>query len=131
MGVLPIMVGFSDKTATYASAEQIFLAHAVHCIRPWHRRFETSIRKNLLTKQKRETGFYVKFIDTELLRGAAKDRAAYYATALGSGGSPAWMTPNEVRALEEMDAIDGGDELPAPTNLPAPPADAGASNGTP
>jgi phage portal protein BeeE len=78
-----------------------------------------------------QAGFYVKFIDTELLRGAAADRAAYYATALGSGGSPAWMTPNEVRALEEMDAIDGGDELPAPTNLPAPPADAGASNGTP
>jgi hypothetical protein len=51
------------------------------------------------------------------MRGAAKDRAEYYAKALGSGGSPAWMTQNEVREDDGLDPLDGGDELPRPTNV--------------
>src|SRR5581483_496913 len=43
MGVLPIMVGHYDKNSTYASAEQMFLAHAVYTARPWHRRIEKAI----------------------------------------------------------------------------------------
>ena len=63
-------------------------------------------------------GYYTKFIPNGLLRGASKDRSEFYATALGSGGhGTAWMTTNEVRALEEMNPIDGGDELPAPPEL--------------
>ncbi|MDO8293043.1 MAG: hypothetical protein Q7T29_09310 [Gallionella sp.] len=42
-----------------------------------------------------------------LLRGSAKDRAEYYAKALGAGGSPAWMAQDEVRALEEMNPMGG------------------------
>lgn len=137
MGVMPIMVGASDKTATYASAEQMFLAHAVHCIRPWHRRFEASIQRNLLTKTERAEGIYVKFLDGELLRGAAKDRAEYYAKALGAGGSPAWLTQNDVRELEDMDKDPDpqSDKLARPTTAstgnPAIADSQGAPNGTP
>lgn len=116
-GVMPIMVGFTDKTATYASAEQMFLAHAVHTVRPWHRRFEASIRRNLLTSEERAEGFYPKFVDTELLRGAAKDRAEFYARALGAGGAPAWMEVNEVRAFEDMDEVEWGDGQPVPPSV--------------
>ena len=116
-GVLPIMVGYSDKTATYASAEQMFIAHAVHTIRPWHRRVEASARVALLTPEERRSGLYLKYQDNELLRGAAKDRAEYYAKALGSGGAKGWMTQNDVRACEDMDRSDDpkADELPQPT----------------
>lgn len=117
-GVMPIMVGFSDKASTYASAEQMFLAHAVHTVRPWHRRFEASIKRNLLTDAERAAGLYPKFLDAELLRGAAKDRAEFYARALGAGGSPAWMEINEVRGFEDMDEVDWGNGQPKP---PAPP----------
>lgn len=112
-GVLPIMVGYSDKTATYASAEQMFLAHAVHTARPWHRRFEASISKSLLTKRDRENGIYPKFIDAELLRGAAKDRAQYYQMGISAG----WLTRNEAREWEELNPIDGLSEPLAPLNM--------------
>ncbi len=121
MGVLPIVIGHSDKTQTYASAEQMFLAHNVHTIRPWHRRWEASGARALLTEKEIRQGYYLKFFDAELLRGAAKDRGDFYAQALGAGGSPAWLTPNDIRGFEDMDPIDGGDELPKPPGSAAPP----------
>lgn len=122
-GVMPIMVGYSDKAATYASAEQMFLSHVVHTLSPWYARIENSADVHLLTKKDRADGLYFKFVAAGLLRGAAKDRAEYYAKALGSGGSPGWMTPDEVRALEELNPM-GGDagKLP-PGSSGQPPAE--------
>lgn len=113
-GVMPIMVGHADKTATYASAEQMFLAHVVHTLAPWYQRIEQSADVNLLSEQELRDGYYTKFVPNALMRGAAADRASFYSQALGSGGHPAWMTANEVRALEEMDRIEGGDDLAKP-----------------
>jgi HK97 family phage portal protein len=110
--VMPIMVGQSDKTATYASAEQMFLAHVVHTLMPWYERIEQSADVNLLTPAERAGGLYTKFSPNALMRGAAKDRAEFYAKALGAGGTPAWMTQDEVRSLEELDPRGGSaDEL--------------------
>lgn len=120
--VMPIMVGYSDKSATYASAEQMFLAHVVHTLGPWYERIEQSAEVNLLTEQDVRDGHYVKFVVNGLLRGASKDRSEYYAKALGAGGSPAWMTQDEVRALDDLNPM-GGDaaRLPVATNVPTPP----------
>lgn len=115
--VLPIMVGYTDKTSTYASAEQMFLAHVVHTLGPWYERIDQSADVNLLTDADRRAGYYSHFIVAGLLRGAHKDRAEYYAKALGAGGSPAWMTQDEVRGLEELNPKGGdADRLPVPTN---------------
>ena len=112
-GVMPIMIGQSDKAATYASAEQMFLAHVVHTLMPWYERIEQSADVALLSEADRVAGYYTKFNPNALMRGAAKDRGEFYAKALGAGGhGTAWMTPNEVRALEEMDPITGGETLP-------------------
>lgn len=117
--VMPIMAGYSDKAATYASAEQMFLAHVVHTLSPWYERIEQSAECHLLTDAEVEAGYFVKFNAAGLMRGSHKDRSEYFAKALGSGGSPAWMTPDEVRALEELNPM-GGDAamLPKPTNVP-------------
>ena len=125
MDVAPIMVFQSDKATTYASAEAMFQAHVVHTLAPWWERIEQSIDCNLLTEADDRAGVYAKFLGQGLLRGSMKDRADYFAKALGSGGSPAWMTQDEVRGLEEMNPM-GGDaaKLPIATNLPKPaPAD--------
>ncbi len=127
MGVMPIMVFSSDKAATYASAEAMFQAHVVHTLAAWWERLEQSIDCNLLTEQDELDGLYAKFMGNGLMRGSMKDRADYYAKALGSGGSPAWMSQDEVRALEELNPM-GGDAqlLPVATNVPRAPAPAPA-----
>lgn len=125
MGVMPIMVFSSDKAATYASAEAMFQAHVVHTLAAWWERIEQSIDCNLLSERDDEQGVYAKFVGQGLMRGSMKDRADYFAKALGSGGSPAWMTQDEVRRMEEMNPM-GGDaaKLPIATNVPTPqPAD--------
>ncbi len=122
-GVLPIMIGYSDKTATYASAEQMFIAHVVHTMTPWYSLLEQSADLFLLSEQERASGYYTKFNVNAMMRGAAKDRGDFYSKALGAGGhGTAYMTPNDVRALEDMDPIEGGDTLPVG-------AQAGATNG--
>ena len=122
MRVSPIMVGYSDKATTYASAEQMFLAHVVHTLSPWYTRIEQSADRNLLTERERKSGLYFNFNANGLMRGAAKDRAEYYARALGSGGHPGWMTPDEVRGLEDMNPRGGSaDDLPPGANTPKDP----------
>lgn len=41
-----------------------------------------------------------------MMRGDFKDQAENHAKALGAGGTPAWMTQNEVRAELGMNPID-------------------------
>lgn len=131
--VLPIMIGHYDKSATFASAEQMFLAHVVHTLGPWYARLEQSADARLLTDKERAAGLYFKFLPQALMRGAHKDRAEYFAKALGAGGSPAWMTQDEVRQLDELNPLGGaaaslreptnvGSKAPATTDTP----DAGA-----
>lgn len=119
-GVMPLMVGMADKTATYASAEQFFLAHVIHTLTPWYERLEHSADVNLLTPQELDDGYYTKFNANALMRGASADRANYFKAALGVGGGKGWMTQNEVRDLEDQDRSDDpeADQLPQP---PAPP----------
>lgn len=123
MRVFPIMIGHTgDKANTFASAEQMFLAHVVHTISPWYQRIEQSVECQLLTEKELDEGYFVKFTAAGLLRGSHKDRAEFYSRGLGAGGSPAWMTQDEVRALEDMNPM-GGDAavLPQPTALAGQP----------
>lgn len=119
MRVFPIMIGHSgDKANTFASAEQMFLAHVVHTLSPWYVRIEQSGECQLLTDKELDQGYFIKFNAAGLLRGSHKDRSEYYAKALGAGGTKGWMTQNDVRELEDLNPIDDpeADRLPQPTN---------------
>jgi phage portal protein BeeE len=108
----------------------MFLAHVVHTLSPWYQRIEQSADVNLLSEAELDEGYYTKFIPNALMKGAAKDRAEFYAKALGLGGGKGWMTQNDVRALEELDRSDDpeADKLPQQitkqptTNPPSDPA---------
>ena len=113
--VFPQMLMQADKSSTYAGAEQFFLNHVIHSLGPWFARFEQTFQRDVLRGQNVECEFVV----DGLLRGAAKDRAEYFAKALGSGGAPAWLTPNEVRRMENRNPVAGGDELPKPVAMSA------------
>jgi HK97 family phage portal protein len=115
--VLPPMVGHSGQAMTFASAEQIFLAHVIHTLMPWIVRIEQSIDNDLLDGDE-DAEFFAKFNVNSLLRGAHKDRGEYYAKALGAGGAPAWMTQDEIRYEEDLNAMGGeAAKLPKPTNV--------------
>jgi HK97 family phage portal protein len=102
---LPLMIGHSDKTQTFASAEQMFLAHTVHTLMPWYERIEQSADVNLLTDQDWQDGVYAKFVPNGLMRGAAKDRAEYYSKMWQMGA----LNANEIRELEENNPYLGGE----------------------
>jgi HK97 family phage portal protein len=120
-GVFPMIVFHSDKTSTFASSESFFEANNKLTLSRWYRRVEISANVNLLTQAERRAGMYFKFNANALMRGSSKDRAEYYARALGSGGHPGWMSPDEVRELEEMQVRGGdADNLPTPLNRPTP-----------
>lgn len=110
MRVFPQMIGSTDKTTTFASAESFFLAHVVYSISPWTERWEEVIWRDLLDG---DVDLYAKFNITSLLRGDAKTRAEFYASAIVNG----WMTRNEVRALEEMNPLPGLSEPLIPLNM--------------
>lgn len=127
--VLPIMVGYSDKTATYASAEQMFIAHSTYTLGPWYKRLEDSAKKFLLTEQDRAAGIYPKFFAQGLMRGAVKDRGEYYRALYAIGA----LNPNEIRELEDRNPYEGGDQYRVPMNTEdpnAPKGDQGNANGT-
>ncbi len=118
-GVLPIMVGRSDKASTYASAEQMFLQHAVHTLGPWYACLEKSASRWLLSDEERRDGYYFKFNVNGLMRGAAMDRAEFYTRLYGVGA----LSPNDIRELEDMNPYEGGDEYRVPLNMAEPGTD--------
>lgn len=118
--VMPIMVGYSDKAATYASAEQMFIAHVTHTLGPWYARIEQSADRALLTDAQRRQGLYFRFVVQGLMRGSSAERGDYY-TKLYQVGA---LSPNEIRELEERNPYEGGDEYRVPLNMQQPGATA-------
>lgn len=107
--VPPVLIGHPDKSATYASVEQFMISFVQHTIRPWVVRIEQSINKNLLSEADQEK-FFSKFKVEGLLRGDTRTRYQAYSLARQAR----WMSVNEIRALEDMDPIEGGDEYENP-----------------
>lgn len=114
--VFPQLIGYADKTATYASAEQFFTAHVVHSLGPWIERWEQALTRDLLTDNEVDAGFYPKFAVAGLLRGDAASRSTYYKNGIVDG----WLTRNEARRLEDFDPLDGLDEPLQPMNMITP-----------
>jgi HK97 family phage portal protein len=109
--VPPVMLGMDDRTTTYASAEQFFLAFSKFTLLPWCRRIEGSIYRDLLTVGERGR-YYPKFNMAGLERGDLKSRFESYRVGIAAG----FMNRNEARDLEEWNRADGLDEFLVPLN---------------
>lgn len=109
-GVFPIMVGHSDKTATFASSEAFFSAHLIHCLAPWHEAWAQRFDEMLLDG----AGPLFTEFDTRYMRaGSIKDRALYARTMIEMG----LLNANEYRDEEGRDPRPGGDEYLKPMNM--------------
>lgn len=113
MRVMPIMAMESDKAATYASAEQMFIAHLVHTLLPWFERIEQSADVFLLSDEERAQGYYTLMDPAGMLRGSLKDTAEYISRLTERGV----LTRNEGRELLDLNPLDGLDEPLTPANM--------------
>lgn len=104
-GVPPHMVGHTEKTTSWGTGlEQQTLGFQKFTLRRRLKRIEQALEKQLLTPADRSAGVTIEFNLEGLLRGDSKARASFYQSALTNG----WMTINEVRALENMPPVEGG-----------------------
>ena len=91
-------------------------------------RIEDRINTFIVPRVTRTANAYVEFNIEEKLQGDFEEQAAILST---SAGAP-WMTRNEVRALRNLPALAGGDELVVPLNVltggQASPRDSGEQN---
>ena len=119
-GVPPHLIGDTEKATSWGTGiEQQNIGFLTFTLGPIIKCWEQAITRDCLTPTEART-LYPHFVTGGFMRATSKDRAEYYAKALGSGGSPAWMTPNEIRALEDLNPIEGGDALPIPSqSVPA------------
>lgn len=100
-----VLIGHPSKASTFASAEQFFLSFAKNTILPWVVKLEQSANKHLLLTETERKTYFVEFNMAGLLRGDTKSRFEAYAIARQNK----WMNANEVRALENMNPIEGGE----------------------
>lgn len=110
-GVPPHMVGHTSKSTSWGSGiEEQTLGFVKFTLRDILKGLEQEVNRKLL----RSARFYCKFNLDALLRADSKGRAEFYKAALGGTQNPGFMTVNEVRALENLPPVDGGDALHAP-----------------
>lgn len=112
-GVPPPMIGHTDKASSWASSsEQMNLWFLQYGLGSWLKRFEDAIRYQLLPPGEQMDTF-AKFSVEGLLRADTQGRREFYASALKHG----WMSINEVRELEDLAPIDGGDVYTVQSSL--------------
>lgn len=109
--VPPFMVGHADKQSSWASSvEGMNLQFLTNTLRPLLVNIEQEISRCLLDG---DEDLFAEFSVEGLLRADSAGRAAYYTTALQNG----WMSRNDVRRLENMPPIEGGELYTVQLNL--------------
>lgn len=121
--VPPHMIGDTEKSTSWGTGiEQQQIGYLTFTIQPWLTVWEHGIKRCLIANPKR---FYVKFKVEGLLRGDSAGRSTFYQKMHGVGS----LSSNDIRALEDMDPVDGGNTYYVPSNyvpLGTLPADIGA-----
>lgn len=105
-GVPPHMIGHTENSTSWGTGlEQQTLGFQKFTLRKRLERIEQALQKQLLSRADRQNGITIEFNVEGLLRGDSAARSNFYQSALQNG----WMTINEVRALENMPPVTGGD----------------------
>ena len=112
--VPPHMVGDLEKSS-FSNIEQMSLEFVKYTLDPWVVRWEQSLARALLTKEEKKEYFF-RFNVDGLLRGDYSSRMQGYSVGIQNG----FMSPNDVRELEDMDLIPeerGGDKYMVNGNM--------------
>lgn len=126
--VNPTMIGQNDG-ANYSNVREFRKMLYGDTLGPLVAQIEGRINTFLIPRMGMDRRkFYVEFNINEKLQGNFEEQAA---SMQSSTGAP-WMTRNEARAMQNLPALDGGDELITPLNVlvggQASPSDSGSQN---
>ena len=123
----PTMVGVLDN-ANYSNVREFRRMLYGDSLGPVLAMIEDRINTFLLPRLNAAPTEYVEFNLDEKLQGSFEEQNQAMQSAIGAP----WMTRNEGRALRNMPAIDGGDDLITPLNVlvggQASPVDSGTQN---
>ena len=97
--VPPHMIGDLEHS-TFSNIEQQSLEFVTYSLQPWLVRWEQGIHRALLSEDEKKD-YFAKFNVDGLLRGDYQSRMNGYAVGIQNG----FMSPNDVRTLENMDLI--------------------------
>lgn len=116
LGIQPSLLMSPTQSMTFASSEEATRNHITNCLLPWVVKLEQELNRALLGNDP-ELVFDID--EYSLLRGNFKNQSEYFQRALGAGGTPAWLTVNEVREQCGMNPIDdiNADTLALPQHL--------------
>jgi HK97 family phage portal protein len=106
--IAPHMI-FDLERSTNNNIEQQSLESVIYTFRPWCVRIEQAIKNKLIF----EDDISVEHRLEGLLRGDTAARTNYYT----SGRQWGWLSANDIRELENMELIDGGDQYLTPMNM--------------
>lgn len=115
-GVPPHMVGDVERSTSWGTGiEQQGLHFLIYCLEAWIALIEQSIRFSLVVQPER---YYPKFNTGALLRMDQKTQADVFGTYIDKGV----YSPNDCRALLDMNPRPGGDRYkdPGPAAAPIP-----------
>jgi HK97 family phage portal protein len=96
-------------TNTYSSVEQNNIAFVTHTLRPIVQKLESAFTLLMVNEPGGSTAF-IKFTLDGLLRGDANSRFTAYSVGLQAG----YLTINDIRRLEDLPPVDGGEIIRVP-----------------
>ncbi|MDI3330138.1 MAG: phage portal protein [Micrococcus sp.] len=108
----PPMVGLLDK-ATFSNIKEQHKHLYQDTLGPWLQRIQQELMRQVLAEFGDTSGLYLEFNLEEKLRGSFEEQAAQLQTSVGGP----WLTRNEARAMRNLPALEGGDELIVPLNV--------------
>jgi HK97 family phage portal protein len=110
-GVPLHMLGDLER-ATFSNIEHQGIEFVTWCLMKWLRRWELEVDRKLFAESERGK-LFTEFLTAALLRGDTKTRYEAYNIARQGG----WLNVNEIRAMENLNPIDGGDTYLEPLNM--------------
>ncbi len=122
-GVPPHLIGDLDR-ATFSNIEHQGIEFGQYSLYPYLRQIEQMVNVKCLTTEERRY-LFVEHVTEALVRTDIKTRYEAHQIAIQNG----WMTRNEVRALENLNAVKGGDTFLMPLNMTVVGQDGNGENG--
>ncbi|MFO7556768.1 MAG: phage portal protein [Desulfobacterales bacterium] len=107
---VPLNLVMDYERSTYSNVTEQNRSFLTHTLQPWLERIEQAIHKSLLTESEKQK-YFVEHLTQNFLKANTKERFEAYKIARDAG----FLSVNEIRQLENMNSVEGGDNFETPT----------------